>query len=231
LVRKAEVVQQAWDEFWDRQTTRLKRFALNVVRWLGGSVKEFMTLEEVQEALAEARDKLAQAEERNQKAGARGQGQRAAAIRQLQQEIAELEEKEAVMLRIAAIEAGGAAAAAGTTTVAGKKKPGGAAVAEDWRDKTPEQIGAALSDFRSGKISSWELAERAGLSPPGTAEAIAKEQTAMSRGTPETFAPTNFEASLREMAAKMEPIPIKVRGELVWEDGLQDAADEYGGRD
>lgn len=44
----------------------------------------------------------------------------------------------------------------------------------DWRDKTVEEIGKALNEFREGKITATQLGERAGLQAPGTAEATAK---------------------------------------------------------
>jgi len=187
LVRKAEVVEQAWDEFWSRQTTKLKRFALNVVQFLGGSVQEFMTLEEVQAALAEKRLTLEKAQrqaEQSRNANARASARRR--VSELTEEIKGLEEKEAIMRRIAAIEAGNINASGGATGGTTKTGTAGsrAVTTDDWRTKTPEQIGAALSDFRSGRISQWEL-----------------------------------------------PIPIKVRGELVWEDEISNRADETGGRD
>jgi hypothetical protein len=201
---------------------------LEVVRWLGGSVPEFRTMEEVQERLTEAQTELAEAEERAERASGRNAAAAKRRVAERREEIAELEKKLDVMRRIAAIEQGEAARSPGASGAGTAARPRGAATAaEDWRTRTPEEIGAALSDFRSGRISQWQLAERAGLSPPGTDEAIRKEQTAMAAGVPISFAPGDFDERLREYAAKMPPIRVPVEPVLLWEDN----ADQVGGRD
>jgi hypothetical protein len=233
LVRQSEALNQAWEDFTTRVSVKFKKALLSAVGFFDKLAGNYRTVEDIQGRLSEL--DMLEARTLKERADAWKVFQpmydrQLAAIREERQQ---LEGKKRTLEQIRALEASlrGQPTPSGTGDVRTGGRAAGAGGADDWRTRSPEEIGSALSDFRSGRINQWELAERAGLSPPGTADMIAKEQAAMVAGVPVTFSPGDFEARLREMANEMQPIPIKVKGELVWEDEISDRADQVGGRD
>ncbi|MGB5335008.1 MAG: hypothetical protein WBN07_05280 [Woeseiaceae bacterium] len=238
-VRASERLNQAWEDFTTRVSVGFKKAVLEVVGAMDRLAGNYRTVESLEAALEEKRGELdEQRKKRDESFTKFGEVYHQNRMGNIAQEIAQLEQQLDTMQALEKMQKSlidtTASAQSQAAATSAKTRSKSSAEPEDWRDKTPEEIAAALNDFRAGRITGVELGERAGLQPPGTAKATpygayGTESNTASGAIADGGAVTvgsdleNLNQQLMDWFVTHEYV-IKVRPELVGLEGIEAAA-------